>query len=353
MAPRLLADARPGACAVRGRAASRGRHRALRAPGGRPVRHPDRAHGGAARASRQELQRPCARGGAALGRGGDRGRRARGRGAARLGSRRGGRGGGRRRFGARGSRREPALLVRARDRRGQDRGRTRVRRGLAHRRRADPHPPPQPRGPVPGRAARPRLPRPHLPSAPAQERRRAARRRPRDRRDLPVVRSQRRQDLGRLHDRHLRRGAYRARREDQRVDPPVDRPRVHRHDGHRRADRAPRDRPLPHADLALRPGPGGPARRDRAASLRSHPARRGRALDRERAAPPRRGGPGLRPGGAGRPARPDALQPGGGRSLQDPLQGRARRRLLGRGEARAQRGQGVPGRRHQGQGGVR
>ena len=91
-----------------------------------------------------------------------------------------------------------------------------LRGGLAHRRRADPHAPPQPRGPVPGRAARPRLPRPHLRSAAAQERRRAARRRPGDRRDLPVVRAQRGQDLGRLHDRHLRRGAHRARREDER-----------------------------------------------------------------------------------------------------------------------------------------
>ena len=163
-------------------------------------------------------------------------------------------------------------------------------------------------------------------SAPAasQERRRAARRRTRDRRDLPVVRAQRRQDLGRVHDRHLRRGAHGARREDQRLDPPVDRPGVHRHDGHRRADRAPRDRPLPHADLALRPGPGGPARRDRAAALRAHPAGRGRALDRQRAAAPRRGGPGLRPGRAGGAARPDALQPGGGRPLQDALQGRSR-----------------------------
>ena len=94
---------------------------------------------------------------------------------------------------------------------------------------------------------------------------------------------------------------------------------VRRHDGHRRADRAPRDRPLPHPDLALRPRPGRAPRRDRAAALRAHPAGRGRALDRERAATARRGGPGLRPGGAGRAARPDAVQPGGRRPLQDPL----------------------------------
>ena len=62
--------------------------------------------------------------------------------------------------------------------------------------------------------------------AAAEERqRRAARRRAGHGRDLPVVRAQRRQGLGRVHDRHLRRGAHRARREDERVDPPVDRAR--------------------------------------------------------------------------------------------------------------------------------
>ena len=56
-----------------------------------------------------------------------------------------------------GPERGQALLVRARDRRRQDGRGARLRRGLAHRRRADPHPPPQPRRPVPRRAARPRL----------------------------------------------------------------------------------------------------------------------------------------------------------------------------------------------------
>ena len=65
-------------------------------------------------------------------------------------------------------------------------------------------------------------------AAPEERRRRAARRRPGDRRDLPVVRAQRRQGLGRVHDRHLRRGPHRARREDERLDPPVDRPGVRR-----------------------------------------------------------------------------------------------------------------------------
>ena len=88
-----------------------------------------------------------------------------------------------------------------------------------------------------------------------------------------MVRAQRGQGLRRLHDRHLRRGAHRARREDQRRHPPVERPGVRGHDRHRRADRAPRHRPLPHADLALRPRAGRPPRRDRAAALRAHPAR--------------------------------------------------------------------------------
>ena len=44
-------------------------------------------------------------------------------------------------------------------------------------------------------------------------------------RDLPVVRPQRRQDLRRLHDRHLRRGPHRAGREDVRRDPRVERAR--------------------------------------------------------------------------------------------------------------------------------
>ena len=42
-----------------------------------------------------------------------------------------------------------ALLVRARDRGGQDRRRARLRRGVAHRRRSHPDPSPQPRRPVP------------------------------------------------------------------------------------------------------------------------------------------------------------------------------------------------------------
>ena len=56
---------------------------------------------------------------------------------------------------------------------------------------------------------------------------------PGDGRDLPVVRAQRRQDLERLHDRHLRRGPHRPGREDERGDPRLDGADLHRHDRHR------------------------------------------------------------------------------------------------------------------------
>ena len=91
---------------------------------------------------------------------------------------------------ARGPRRRSALLVRARHRRRQDGRRARVRRGVAHRRGADPHPSPQPRRPVHRRAARPRLPRPD-PCAPLLDGRGRGQR-PGHGRDLPVVRAQRR-----------------------------------------------------------------------------------------------------------------------------------------------------------------
>ena len=161
--------------------------------------------------------------------------------------------------------------------------------------------------------------------------------RPGDGRDLPVVRPQRGQDLRRLHDRHLRRGAHRAGREDVGVDPRLDRPGVRRHDRHGRADRPPRHRPLPDADLALRPRAGRAPRRHRAAALRADPAGPGRAHDRQGAAAPRRGRHRVRPGDAGRAARPAAVQPRGRRPLQDALQRRAGRRLLGRRAPRLQR----------------
>ena len=63
--------------------------------------------------------------------------------------------------------------------------------------------------------------------SPAAARRRRDRplRRPGHRRDLPVVRAQRRAHLRRLHDRHLRRGAHRAGREDLGRHPRLDRAR--------------------------------------------------------------------------------------------------------------------------------
>ena len=64
-----------------------------------------------------------------------------------------------------GPRRCAPFLVRARNRCRQDRRRPWLRRRLADRRHADPHPPSQPRRPVPRRAARPRLLEPHLSAA--------------------------------------------------------------------------------------------------------------------------------------------------------------------------------------------
>ena len=168
-----------------------------------------------------------------------------------------------------------------------------------------------------------------------------------------MVRAQRREGLRRLHDRHLRRGAHRAGREDLGGHPRVDRPRVRRHDGHRRADRAPRHRPLPDPDLALRPRAGGAPRRHRPAALRAHPAGPRRADDRQGAAAPRRGRHRVRPGDAGRAARPAAVQPRGRRPLQDALQRRARRRLLRRRAPRLQRRAGLPRPRDEGAGRVR
>ena len=63
----------------------------------------------------------------------------------------------------------------------------------------------------------------------------------------------------------------------------------------------------------------------------------GRAHDRQGAAAPRRGGHRVRPGDAGRAAGPAAVQPRGRRPLQDALQRRAGRRLLGRRAPRLQR----------------
>ena len=160
---------------------------------------------------------------------------------------------------------------------------------------------------------------------------RAASGRPGHGRDLPVVRAQRRQDLGRLHDRHLRRGAHRARREDERRDPRAGTGPVFigmtatgaliaRHV----TDLFPTQ--TSRFDLAQA------ARRGVIAPLRCVriPPGRGRAHDRQGAAAQGRGRPGLRPGELAALLDQTPVQPGGRRPLQDALQGPARRGLLRR-----------------------
>ena len=164
LAPALVAAARPRAPAVAGRAAAGRRHGALRPPGRRAVRHADRAarRGAAQRRPERRRRRPSRsprwRRPAIPGGGGPRGRR-RARGAAGLGGRAGRRGGGRAARGAaRGPERRPSAsgssTPRAPARRSPRSGFVEASRtgGVA-----DPHPPPQPRRPVPRRAARPRL----------------------------------------------------------------------------------------------------------------------------------------------------------------------------------------------------
>jgi len=86
----------------------------------------------------------------------------------------------------------------------------------------------------------------------------------------------------------------------------------------RRADRPPRHRPLPHPDLALRPGTGA-ARRDLAAALRAHTSGPG---PHDREGPLRRGEwTPSRPGDAGRAARPAAFNLGRGEPVQTRFNG--------------------------------
>ena len=164
-----------------------------------------------------------------------------------------------------------AVLVRARDRRRQDRRRGGLRRGVADRRHPDPHPPPQPRRPVHRRDLRPRLQGPPLAAA------------PRTATTTPTARSPSRPTSGSSATTSEISDAYSIVICDEAHTALGEKtsacirdmagPGLHRHDRDRRADRPPRRRPLPHPDLALRPRPGGAARRDRAASLHAHPAR--------------------------------------------------------------------------------
>ncbi len=219
VAPRLLPATRTGALPRRRAAEASRRGRTEPAPGRCPLRDAGRADGPAADRDRGPGDRERQRRGARCRDRCRRRRRRRGRprrGAAGLGgtARRGGRGGGR--GGPRGPGRRPSLLVRARDRRRQDRRRRRLHRGDQDRRRPDPHPPSQPRRPVHRRDLRPRLQGATAPTADGRPRRP---RRPGHGRDLPVVRPQPQENLRRLLDRHLRRGAHRPRRENQRLHP--------------------------------------------------------------------------------------------------------------------------------------
>ena len=165
----------------------------------------------------------------------------------------------------------PPILVRARDRRRQDRRRARLRGGLPDRRRADPHPPAQPRGPVQRRAGRPRL-QEACAAAPLLGRDKPANS------EGPVTVETYQwfvRNAGKVSDAYtivICDEAPRARREDIGRDPPVAGPDLRRHDRHGRAHRASRDRTVPHPDVAVRPGAGRPPRRDRSASVRAHPA---------------------------------------------------------------------------------
>ena len=336
-----------------GRAHARRRHGALRPPGRRALGHADRAAGrGPARRQRQRprerrrLRRAAhARVIGDPGRGGDRrggedepdeepqdweDEDARGRG------RRGHRG-------ARGPQRRQALLVRARDRRRQDRRRARLRRGLAHRRHPDPHPPPQPRRPVPRRAARPRLRQADL-----ARRCSTARTTP----NGPVTVETYQwfvRNAGKISDAytivicdeaHTALGektsaAIRSWAGPIFIGMTATGALIARHV----TDLFPTQ--TSRFDLAQA------ARRGVIAPLRCIriPPGPGRAHDRQGAAAPRRGRHRVRPGDAGRAARPDAVQPGDRRPLQDALQRRARRRLRRRRAPRLQRRRGVPRRR--------
>ena len=206
----------------------------------------------------------------------------------------------------------------------------------------DPHAPPAAREPVHDGPDHRGLRRP----LPPRDRGRlgAARRQPDHDPDLRLVRAPRRLALAHgVPARHLRRGAHRARREDERRDPQLPRAALRRDDRDRAAHRE--------AGLRRLPGLGGrpaarrrrPARADRPAALAADSSG-GRDLvgaDRRRR---------LRPGGAGQGARPRADQPGGREPLPRPLRRDARDRLRRRRRARLQPGAGVPRGRDQGRG---
>ena len=274
-----------------------------------------------------------------------RGRRGRRRGA-RCRRRRGGR---RRRRGAgRGSAsrsgRAQALPLQAPDRLRQDRRGRGLRRRLPHRRRPDPDAPAPARRPVPARPQGAGL----RAAAVGRDRQGPAHPRAsaRDRRDLRLVHQA---PPGprprRLRGRALRRGAHRARRAHEREHPQVLEADLHRHDGDGPAAAEARRRRLPRRDRRL-PALGRRApRRRRAAAL---PARAAGRLAAQRARRRRR----LRPGPAGRRARPRGAQHGSGGLLRRPLRRPRGDHLRRRGRARRERRAGAARRRRQGEVGL-
>ena len=172
-------------------------------------------------------------------------------------------------------------------------------------------------------------------------------REPRHRPDLRLVRAPlRRPEPRGVPARDRRRGAHRARREDEPGDPQLLRPDLHRHDGDRAADRQAGLGRLPRLDRRAAARRRRAARADRAAALPARAAGRGDLVGADRR---RR----LRGARAGRGARPPGAEPGRREPLPRALREHARDRLRGRRRARVQPGQGVPRRRAQGRGGQR
>ena len=244
-----------------------------------------------------------------------------------------------------GSRREPALPLPPPDRLRQDDRRRGLRRGRPHARRPDPHPPPAARHAVQPRADGRGLRRPLRGRDPQGQDAEAPE--PRDRPDLRLVRAPLAgPEPGGVQPRDRRRGAHRARREDEPGDPQLLGPDLHRHDGDRAADREAGLRRLPRLDRRAAARRRRAARADRAAAL---PARAAGRRDLVGADRRRR----LRGARAGRGARPHGAEPGRREPLPRPLREHARDRLRRGRRARVQPGQGVPRGRAQGRGGQR
>ena len=194
---------------------------------------------------------------------------------------------------------EPALPLPPPDRVRQDDRRGRLRRGGAHARRPDPHPPPPARLAVQPRADRRGLRRPLRGRDPQGEE--AEAQEPGHRPDLRLVRAPpRRPEPRDVPARDRRRGAHRARREDEPGDPQLLRPDLHRHDGDRAADRQAGLGRLPRLDRRAAARRRRAPRADRAAALPARAAGRRDLVgaDRRRRLRGARPGRGARPPGA-------------------------------------------------------